>query len=211
MWRETLQNKLYIKLTELVSFLQILVSLYSASSVSLCSPFLLSVSASVSLQFPNHVSHSLLTCSCTCQHSQLLPQPAFYPFHHTYSRFSALWPSLLEICWHSDSTLGLFIDPAVSEHGALTRAILNTTGSNGSWKAYSLEHAIMKSHLQVWSQGQYSFYESWVWHPVLNNIQIHPAQIYLVSSTITLVSSSRQIVTITSPLVWPTIMSPIRN
>jgi hypothetical protein len=26
-----------------------------------------------------------------------------------------------------------------------------------------------------------------------------------------LVSSSRQIVTITSPLVWPTIMSPIRN
>jgi hypothetical protein len=68
------------------------------------------------------------------------------------------------------------LSPMFSEHSPLSWAFWNTTVSNGHYKAYALEHVVMKSSLQPWPQGQYSLHESQIWHPVLNYLQMHPTK-----------------------------------
>jgi capsule polysaccharide modification protein KpsS len=67
----------------------------------------------------------------------------------------------------------------VSEHGPCQEP-LQIQFFKRSLKAYSLEHVVMKSSLQECSQGLYSLYEL----QVFNDHQVHPAQTFLVFSTV---------------------------
>jgi hypothetical protein len=150
-----------------VSFHLIVISLYSASPISVHHSYGLP-----QLQYL-HNSHCLHSHVCY-QHSQLLPHPPIHFRHTTLFKSSDhhFWRDLLPSSWATGTVIlhWVLFCPQGVRTKPLPRAIQNTFVSND----YSLERVVTKSSLQVCPQAQCS--TAWIidWHPVLNDLQIHP-------------------------------------